>query len=534
MNAWGLGSGSRPKGRLLLTLMVCILVAAGAPGAATANGGGIVVPDQDASGAGQAEAGGSSGGSFDGSGPMGSGSTDTRSTGTADPAGGFALGDSPEGQADGYHIHGAVGDVNSPAEVWPGDEPAVGGLSRPGDGPAVDAPAADVPGAADDPGVVDDEAVSVLSPTLIRPLRELEELGELGELGPYTGWVDAAAAAEPWDLDVLDLSSAIRAAILHSPDVALARIQLIEAALSLKEEQVAGHPAVSVDLLEAEHAYHEAQQRFRASLVDAARRAEELFYNALRAQQLLELQKRRAEYTEAQLAIARVRHREGVLASIDLTSVELDYEQAHAELQEAVRSHAVALGALSALTGIEPLPPLAWTEDDLAYAPVETSLSQVLDHVRSAHLEVTGAEIALERARRRLEHDRITGVPPVQRARSELAVERARIHLAQTVQRVEEEARQLWDDVQRAEATLLLREKRLALARQRLQLTQTRHNAGAASWMELFSAETDVFQAQLDLSQALWDYNLKKARLLRLAGQGEPLAVPPQFEEWLR
>ena len=88
--------------------------------------------------------------------------------------------------------------------------------------------------------------------------------------------------------------------------------------------------------------------------------------------------------------------------------------------------------------------------------------------------------------------------------------------------------------MQSAETTLLLREKRLSLVRQRLRLTQTRHDAGAASWMELFTAETEVFQAQIDASQALWDYNLKKARLLWLAGQGAPLVIPAEYQELFR
>lgn len=335
------------------------------------------------------------------------------------------------------------------------------------------------------------------------------------------------------DLDVLDLASAIWAAMLNSPEIHLSRNQLLEAELTLREQQTVSRPAVSLELLEAEHAFLEAQDRFRETLADVAYRTEEAFYRALGAEQLLELQKRRFEHAEAQLAIARARHRAGTLASLDLAGVELDYEQAQAELQDAERRHAAALRALAALTGLDPLPPLAWTEDDFAYAPSDVSLSDVLEHASQAHPDLTSAQNAVRRAERRLQYARIGELPPVQRARSELALERARIALFQTTRRASEEARQLWDEVQSAETTLFLREKRLSLVRQRLRLTQTRHDAGAASWMELFTAETEVFQAQIDASQALWDYNLKKARLLWLAGQGAPLVIPAEYQELL-
>lgn len=335
------------------------------------------------------------------------------------------------------------------------------------------------------------------------------------------------------DLDVLDLSSAIRAALLHAPEVALARLQRIDADLA-NGQDLGFLPPNSVEYLDALHARHEARERFRESLIDAAETAEELFYGALRAQQILELQERRAEYTETQLAVARTRHAAGTLASVDLFSVELDHRQALADLQDAVRSHAAALRALAAITGIEPLPPLAWSEEDFAYAPVTIALSHVIDHARLAHREVLGAQRALERAKRRLELDRTAGAPPVQQRRGELAVMQAEIRLAQAIQRAEEEARRLWDEVQSAEAALLLQQERLVLTRRRLQLTQTRYDAGSASWMDLFAAQTELLRAQLDASEALWDYNLKKARLLRLAGQGEPLLIPPEYQELLR
>lgn len=354
-----------------------------------------------------------------------------------------------------------------------------------------------------------------------------------GVLSPAISRSSAAAPVDVLTPDVLDLSSAIRTAMLTSPEVQLARIQFLEAELALREEESVARPAESIETLQAEHTLKESRGALFESLIDSAYKAQEAFYHALRTQELLELQKRRAEQAQTQLAIARARYRGGTLARLDLQSVELDYEEAEAELQDATQRHHAALRALAALTGLDPLPPLAWTEGDFAYSPLGISLSQALAHTRKAHPNVVSAQDELKLADRRLEHARLAGLPPVRQRRMELAEERAQIQFRQAVQRAEEDLRRVWDEVQSAEATLMLREKRLALALQRLQLMQTRHEAGAASLLELFAAETEVLQARLDASQALWDYNLKKAQLLRLAGEGPPILIPAEFEKLL-
>ena len=143
-------------------------------------------------------------------------------------------------------------------------------------------------------------------------------------------------------------------------------------------------------------------------------------------------------------------------------------------------------------------------------------MEQASAQALNAHGDIVAARFALEAAERRLELARLSDSPPVEIRRAEIEVERAKIRLDETVARIRQEVRQSYAALMGTTRDVTLKEKALSLRLKRLEIARTRYDAGATSLVDLFAAENRAMEARLDAASALWDYNLKKSRFLRL------------------
>lgn len=72
-----------------------------------------------------------------------------------------------------------------------------------------------------------------------------------------------------------------------------------------------------------------------------------------------------------------------------------------------------------------------------------------------------------------------------------------------------------------ARETMFAQEKTVAQARKAYRISDTRYRAGAGTILELNSAQLAQTQAQLNYSQAIYDYLSAKAEYDRLIGREE-------------
>jgi len=325
----------------------------------------------------------------------------------------------------------------------------------------------------------------------------------------------------------LTLQAAIEAALGASPELSLARLRVREAELSLLAAEVEAGQSTRFEYLQAQRELEAAHRALLDAAAAVTLRAEEAFYRALRAQDLLELRQRAADEAGARAGVAQARFDAGTLPRIDLLEIELAAETAAARLDDARRELEAALHSLSELTGLFPLPPLQWSEEERAFTPLEVDLEAATVRALDAHGDVAAARIALESAERRLESERLSGSPPVALLRAEIEVERAGIRLAEAQARARQEVRQSYDALKTAAGEVSLKEKALSLELLRLEVARARYAAGTIALSELHAAETRAVEARVDAAMALWEYNLQKARFLRLTGEASKGAPAP-------
>ena len=96
---------------------------------------------------------------------------------------------------------------------------------------------------------------------------------------------------------------------------------------------------------------------------------------------------------------------------------------------------------------------------------------------------------------------------------------------AETARQIELQVRSAWSDLRTATAVLTAQTKNLEKAKRALELVEARYNEGAATQVEVLSAQTALTSARTTYVQALRDHSVARARLLRATGDGFQLAT---------
>ncbi len=336
----------------------------------------------------------------------------------------------------------------------------------------------------------------------------------------------AAGASE------LTLGQAIELALLRSPEVALARLDVLEAQLRRDEariDQLAGRPLS--ELLEAERSLEAARERYLDTLFDVALRVEDEYYKLLRTGEQAAIARLHEEQAERRFQLAAARYEAGQISRLDYEEAQLRRDQATHSRLAAEASHEDARRALRLLTGTGKTQ--RWAQIEVPFVPLEMELDVAIEEALAKRREVLHAARQVEAAARDLDLLRGISASPAELTRAEAAARRAEIGLAQAIAKVEADVRDGYAILKRAEENVRFREREFALAQQRLAVALARLDAGLISFSDLMIAETEWREASLAAAGAVWDYALEKARFLRKIGRVQLPPLPVEIEEFI-
>ena len=225
----------------------------------------------------------------------------------------------------------------------------------------------------------------------------------------------------------LTLESAVTRALLHSADVELARLDVLEAELKLEEariDQLAGR--ARSELIEAERALQTARERFVDALADVALQATEAYYSLLRATELAAIARRSEEQAERQFAVAKTRYEAGLIAKHEYDEVELRRDEAADKRIAAEERRDEARRKLLRLVGESDSTALRWAPVDAELVALGVELEAAIVEAEAARREIREAARKVEAAQENLELLRSTFAAPVELRRAELEFEASR------------------------------------------------------------------------------------------------------------
>jgi outer membrane protein len=324
-------------------------------------------------------------------------------------------------------------------------------------------------------------------------------------------------------------------------------------------------------------AYDAAKWGTRSLERDADRVAQEValnvkqaYYALLQARKLVEVAQRTVEQTQSHLNQAQAFFRAGSKPRFDVTRAEVDVNNANLNLINAKNSVRIRTIALNNAMGIDPgrstqiedvLPPVPpmptleqaeadafKTRPDLikAGSDIEAAKARV-EAERSNYLPTLSASGAYNWASGTQEMGQFQGMPlggDVQNSwnagitlsvplfqggltRGRVSEARANLLVLETQrdtirQSILLELNQAFADMEGAAARVEVMESTVKKARENLDLAQGRYEAGIGPYIEVTDAQLSAVNAETDHIQALYDYQLAVARLLKAMGASTP------------
>lgn len=340
--------------------------------------------------------------------------------------------------------------------------------------------------------------------------------------------------------------------------------------------QVLFAPQIGARISIARHFLQAARYHFTEEQADVRLQVEEAYLQAQLARELVAISEAALAQAQAFLEEERLRLRTGRAADLDVLRAEVNLENLRPQLVEAQNAAEVALLHLKRLTNIPFRQALALATPLTLPSPEELAASELdPEAVVSARSSVQAAQeqVALRRAQVRLERtaflprmalrasygrqlfadglfdfggdwrpDFTVGVGvqiPIfsgfQRqaavAQAQVELDQARYRLQQLREAVQLQLEQALGEKRRARSLIAARQRTVEQAEEVYRLTTLQYEEGVSTQLEVAEARLALLQARSHLVQALADFYLAEAQLVRLQVTPAPGTAQPTLPE---
>lgn len=325
------------------------------------------------------------------------------------------------------------------------------------------------------------------------------------------------AFGEEEKLPSLSLKEAITLGLQESRTIRRAELTLRAQEVAYREGKanLLLNPSV-VSELQLENTWRSAQRNFALTRMDLALRIEEAYYNVLKAERALSLAKENLSRLEKQLEDVRAKFSLGVVAKIDVLRNELEVERARLEVEKAEDNLTLSRMNLGSILG-RGLEAQFTLSSSLEFAPEAFDLDFCIQYALEHRPEVKEKEEAL--ALRKKELEVVTSyTPPLEREKARINLAIAEAELTDIKESVVLEVRQRFSELLAAERNVPIAEKNVAVARENLSIQQARFEAGVITLLDLLDAQSDLYEAESNYLQAVFDYNIARAKFFNALG----------------
>lgn len=311
----------------------------------------------------------------------------------------------------------------------------------------------------------------------------------------------------------------------------------------------------------AGHYEDAARLNVEEAVADIELQVETAYYGALLARELEAISRAAVEQAEAFLEQERLRQKSGAASELDVMRAEVALENLRPQLVQAKNASELALLNLKRLVGLPLQQALELTTPLERPAETERALPEPGAALRRrAALEAAERQVAIREQQVRIARraflptvslhmtygrqlyptspfdfsgeastdwnagvsvqvpvfDGLKRKAEVEQAEAEL--EQARLRAAQLRETVELQYEQAKGERERALAAISARERTVAQAERVYDLTELRYRRGLATQLEVSDARLALLQARTNLAQALSDYHVADAALVRSLG----------------
>lgn len=279
------------------------------------------------------------------------------------------------------------------------------------------------------------------------------------------------------------------------------------------------------------------------------------YYNVLAAKNMRTVNEENVNNLQAHLAIVQAKYQEGVAAKSEVLRAEVEVANADQNLIKAQNQYDLAVSNLLTTMNMD-----AGTElelkGELNYQPDARTLGEAIAYAKQNRPEAVQAQISIDSAQKGIEiaesnkrptvslsastgwNDSLVpddtnnwsvgasaswsifdgGVTKSKINQAESSLNKTKLQNDQTLDSIEQEVRQGYLNMKEAEKRLANTEVTVTKANEDLYIAQESYKAGVATNLDIFDAQLALTQAKTNHVQALYDYDVNKAKLDKAMG----------------
>lgn len=340
-------------------------------------------------------------------------------------------------------------------------------------------------------------------------------------------WSGAAAWAEETRQDV-SLEQALEIARQNSLTIKQAQLKVREAEFNFKQAEAASimRPSPTL-LLQAQSGLDLARQELLLAEDDLALTVETDFYSVLKAENLLQVAQEALESAERHEEVAKKKLAAGTVTKLDVIKATRNVLSAQANITQARHGRDLALMKFRQSLGVKLDAPVYPAGSAFGFEPVTLNLEDDLAFALANRMEIQQLKVALEVAEKNVELSDNDYTAPLTLEQAKINLEKAKLQYEQARDGLILEINQSYLAVIDAAERIKALEKGVEEAEETLRLSELSYEADMITSNEVQDAQIGVTQAKTEYINAVFDYNLAKARYFRAVAR----ALRPETQE---
>lgn len=276
------------------------------------------------------------------------------------------------------------------------------------------------------------------------------------------------------------------------------------------------------------------------------------YYTVLQSQNLVQVNKETVASLEEHLKTVQAQNEAGTVAKADVLRSEVELANAKQNLTKAQNNYDVAVSSLNNIIGA-PLAAEHVYKDSLQYAAYDTSLDDSIAMALAKRPEIIQSQYNIAASKAGVEIAKSGNRPTVSMSGSQgwsgsdfpgdnknwsvgvaanwnvfdsgltnaqvkgaqAALDKAEEQDAQTRSSIELEVRQNYSSMQEAKERIDTSQVAVNKAEEDLSIAKVKYGAGAGTNLDVIDAQVALTQAKTNYTQALYDYNVNKAKVIK-------------------
>jgi len=324
-----------------------------------------------------------------------------------------------------------------------------------------------------------------------------------------------AQETQQGEIRKLSLEESINIALENNFDLKMARYNVNLREVEYEQAQANNLLKASIlNLKNAEFALKQAKNNLEEKRRQVILDVMDAYFQVLRAKREIQIEKMSVQEAKENLEIVKNKFSLGDASKTDLLQAEINLSSVEFNLNKAEDQLEIARIDFNKVLGLSLNSQFELT-DTFSVEPLNISIEKSVEEALKNRYEVKKAQDDLELAKIRLDLSQNDYTPELDKKNAKINLENAKINLEKVKRQITREINQLFRDMEEKKANIQITQRMEKLKQEIYGIAQKQYKAGLISATDLLDAQIELTQAQLSSVDALFEYNLAKAKFIK-------------------